>query len=258
MPEPPSERIGWPWPFQWLKSPMTRTPRAFGAQTANEVPVMSPEAVLAEIADVRPQHAPQFLVPSLTDQVQVEFAQRGQVPVRVVGDRLGAGDAVRAGVGDGDPVRRGRAGPPACRRARWPRTRPGARAPSGTGGRPRAGPRRSRRTAGACGSRTRPARGARRGSSAGRGGAGDDALDLAQVDPGGGRRLPRLRRLRRRSGHLAAAGHVRLRAGRPGRVGGPGCRMGTGLRGGHERWGWSRAPAEMVDGAARYTVVSCP
>src|SRR5579859_2868 len=37
-PDPPSERIGCPRPSQWLKSPMTRTPRALGAHTANDVP----------------------------------------------------------------------------------------------------------------------------------------------------------------------------------------------------------------------------
>jgi hypothetical protein len=41
-PTPPSERIGYARPFQWLKSPVTRTPRAFGAQTANEVPLTVP------------------------------------------------------------------------------------------------------------------------------------------------------------------------------------------------------------------------
>ena len=38
----PSARIGWLRPSQPLKSPMTRTPRAFGAHTANEVPVTWP------------------------------------------------------------------------------------------------------------------------------------------------------------------------------------------------------------------------
>src|SRR5204862_2960526 len=37
-PLPPSERIGWVRPSQWLKSPITRTPRALGAQTAKAVP----------------------------------------------------------------------------------------------------------------------------------------------------------------------------------------------------------------------------
>ncbi len=41
-PVPPRDRIGCPRPSQWLKSPMTRTPRALGAQTANAVPVTSP------------------------------------------------------------------------------------------------------------------------------------------------------------------------------------------------------------------------
>ena len=38
----PSTRIGWLLPFQPLKSPTTRTPRAAGAQTANDVPVTGP------------------------------------------------------------------------------------------------------------------------------------------------------------------------------------------------------------------------
>src|SRR6476646_4673191 len=35
-PDPPSERIGYARPSQPLKSPVTRTPCAFGAQTAND------------------------------------------------------------------------------------------------------------------------------------------------------------------------------------------------------------------------------
>ena len=38
-PEAPSERIGNARPSQKLKSPVTRIPRAFGAQTAKDVPV---------------------------------------------------------------------------------------------------------------------------------------------------------------------------------------------------------------------------
>ena len=38
-PAPPSERIGCARPSQKLKSPTSLTPRAFGAQTANAVPV---------------------------------------------------------------------------------------------------------------------------------------------------------------------------------------------------------------------------
>src|SRR5690606_41033549 len=41
----PSERIDVARPSQPLKSPMTRTARAFGAQTANEVPTTSPNPV---------------------------------------------------------------------------------------------------------------------------------------------------------------------------------------------------------------------
>src|ERR1700728_2728058 len=36
-PDPPRLRIGWAVPSQKLKSPLTRMPRAFGAQTAKEV-----------------------------------------------------------------------------------------------------------------------------------------------------------------------------------------------------------------------------
>ncbi len=38
----PSVRIGCARPSQWLKSPTTRTPRALGAQTANDVPCTGP------------------------------------------------------------------------------------------------------------------------------------------------------------------------------------------------------------------------
>jgi hypothetical protein len=41
----PSTRIGWLLPLQPLKSPMTRTPRAAGAHTAKEVPVMTPDGL---------------------------------------------------------------------------------------------------------------------------------------------------------------------------------------------------------------------
>ena len=44
-PDEPSERIGVPAPDQWSKSPVTRTPRALGAQTANEVPLTGPPGV---------------------------------------------------------------------------------------------------------------------------------------------------------------------------------------------------------------------
>src|SRR6266513_2575167 len=43
-PDPPSERIGYARPSLWLKSPVTRTPCAFGAQTANEVPLTVPNS----------------------------------------------------------------------------------------------------------------------------------------------------------------------------------------------------------------------
>src|SRR5947209_396540 len=41
-PDPPSERIGYARPSQPLKSPVTRTPCAFGAQTANAAPDVWP------------------------------------------------------------------------------------------------------------------------------------------------------------------------------------------------------------------------
>ena len=74
-PAPPSERIGCARPSQKLKSPTSLTPRAFGAQTANAVPVSRRP---------RAERAPELLVPALADQVQVDLAERGQVPVGVV------------------------------------------------------------------------------------------------------------------------------------------------------------------------------
>ena len=71
--------MGWARPSQKSKSPMSRTPRAFGAQTANAVPL-----ALAGLHGPRAERVPQLLVPALADQVQVEFAERRQVPVRVV------------------------------------------------------------------------------------------------------------------------------------------------------------------------------
>ena len=55
----------------------------------------------AGLADVRAEHLPQLLVPAFPDQVQVEIADHGQEPVRVVGHLLVA--AVRV-VRGGDPV----------------------------------------------------------------------------------------------------------------------------------------------------------
>ena len=55
----------------------------------------------AGLADVRAEHPPQLLVPAFPDQVQVELAEHGQEPVRVVGHRL---VAVVRGVRGGDPV----------------------------------------------------------------------------------------------------------------------------------------------------------
>ncbi len=45
MPEVPIWRIGCSRPSQSLKSPLTRTPRAWGAHTAKEVPVTGPSGV---------------------------------------------------------------------------------------------------------------------------------------------------------------------------------------------------------------------
>ncbi len=55
-------------------------PLAFGAQTANEVPVTSPVGV-----HVRAEHVPELLVAALVDQVQVDLPDRGQEAVGVVG-----------------------------------------------------------------------------------------------------------------------------------------------------------------------------
>ena len=67
---------------------MTRTPRAFGAHTAKDVPVTGPSGGVVR-ADVRAEHLPELLVPALADQVQVDLAERRQEAVRVVdGQRL--------------------------------------------------------------------------------------------------------------------------------------------------------------------------
>ena len=71
----------------------------------------------------RAERVPQLLVPSLADQVQVELAERRQVPVRVVLQLRLAVD-----VGDLKPVTRERTRLP---RAPSPRTRRGGGAPSG-------------------------------------------------------------------------------------------------------------------------------
>src|SRR5690625_6312040 len=44
-PEEPRERMACEVPSQWLKSPITRTARALGAQTLNEVPETSPKSL---------------------------------------------------------------------------------------------------------------------------------------------------------------------------------------------------------------------
>ena len=70
-------------PLQPSKSPVTRTPRAFGAHTANEVPGDRPGRRVVG-AHVRAEHLPQPLVPALADQVQVDLAERRQPPVRII------------------------------------------------------------------------------------------------------------------------------------------------------------------------------
>ena len=57
--------------FQPLKSPTTLTARAFGAHTANAVPVGP-----VDRARMRAERVPQPLVAALADQVQVELAER--------------------------------------------------------------------------------------------------------------------------------------------------------------------------------------
>ena len=89
----PSDRIGCDAPFQPLKSPTTRMPRALGAHTAKATPVTR-----LVRADVRAEDLPELLVPALADQVQVDLAEGRQEPVGVVG-RVG-----RAVVGHVEPV----------------------------------------------------------------------------------------------------------------------------------------------------------
>src|SRR5688500_12623068 len=69
MPLEPSARIGCARPSQKLKSPTTETD-------------------LADRAHVRAELLPQLLVAALADEVQVELADRGQEPVRVLGGLL--------------------------------------------------------------------------------------------------------------------------------------------------------------------------
>ena len=81
-----------------MNSPVTRTPRAFGAHTAKDVPVTEPAGGVVG-ADVRTQDLPEVLVATLADQVQVDVAERRQPAVGVVD-----GPAVATGVGDLDAV----------------------------------------------------------------------------------------------------------------------------------------------------------
>ena len=108
-PDAPSDRIGWACPSQKLKSPATRTPRAFGAQTANEDPVTSPRTDPPRCAaQYRPGARPR----------SVARGHRGLARVpRAVPRRSGTGRARRpsAGTGRGHPARWG---VQSCRRAR--------------------------------------------------------------------------------------------------------------------------------------------
>ena len=56
-----------------------------------------------EAARVRAEDLPQPLMAALGEQVQIHLAERGQEPVRV-GDGVGDGRAVRAGIADLEPV----------------------------------------------------------------------------------------------------------------------------------------------------------
>ena len=58
-------------PSQPFQSPTTRTARAFGAHTANDVPV---HALVR--ADVRAEHLPEAAVAALADQEEVDVAER--------------------------------------------------------------------------------------------------------------------------------------------------------------------------------------
>ena len=77
IPLEPSERIGCSRPSQLLKSPTTETERAFGAHTANAVPVTP-----LELANVRAEPLVQLLVAPFADEMQVELAERRQECVR--------------------------------------------------------------------------------------------------------------------------------------------------------------------------------
>ena len=93
-PDPPSVRIGFIRPSQLLKSPTTRTDRAFGAQTANDVPVTA-----LMHADMRAEVPPEALVPALAQQVQIQLAHRRPEAVRIVDCHH-----VLARIGDFQPV----------------------------------------------------------------------------------------------------------------------------------------------------------
>ena len=83
LPDPggPHAPHAWPAPSQRLNSPTTRT-LGRGAQTVNAVPRTAPVAPV--LAVVRAEHMPELFVASLADEVQVELADRGREPVRVV------------------------------------------------------------------------------------------------------------------------------------------------------------------------------
>ena len=96
-PDCPSCRIGCSRPSQLLKSPLSRMPRADGAQTANDVPLTVPPRRVV-VVHAGAQHGPELLVATLVEQVQVDLAERGQEAVGVV-DLDG-----HVAVGDREPV----------------------------------------------------------------------------------------------------------------------------------------------------------
>ena len=96
----------WTRPSQPLKSPMTLTRSAFGAQTAKCTPVVDADgdAVRAELLE-------RAVVRALAEQVQIEVGEHAAVAVRIVDlDDVIAGKRQR-----GDDSRQSTRGRPACR-----------------------------------------------------------------------------------------------------------------------------------------------
>ncbi len=83
MPLSPRARIGWDRRSQSLKSPMTWTALARGAQTAKDTPQTSPSGS-GVVPHVRPEDGPQLLVAALVDEVPVDLAEGRRETVRVV------------------------------------------------------------------------------------------------------------------------------------------------------------------------------